>query len=372
MRLVHLADLHLGFRQYQRLTPTGINQREADVAHAFRRAIDRVIALAPDIVVIAGDVFHTVRPTNPAIIHAFTQFARLACGAAGRDVVMVAGNHDTPRATETGCILRLFAQLGIHVVVDEPRANSISRARPLRSSPCPTSPVTRAELHARSHGAVQRARDARRGRGRAAGTSAAIAPRWRSRAPRSRASRWGYIALGHYHVLPADRAERVLLRLARVHEHRTVGRARQERVAGCRARDSSSTTSSGRAHVPSRAAEPRARDLPPISARGLSRRRAGRARFATRASDCERRDRGEDRAAHRARRAAPHRARARSQARCASSSGARCTFSSTRAVPDSTRPTGRARRDAGRRSRRSSRHICRAGRSTRSSTARRS
>ena len=31
MRLVHLSDLHLGFRQYQRLTPAGINQREADV-----------------------------------------------------------------------------------------------------------------------------------------------------------------------------------------------------------------------------------------------------------------------------------------------------------------------------------------------------
>ena len=62
MRLVHLADLHLGFRQYQRLTPAGINQREADVAGTFRRALDRVIALRPDLVLVAGDVFHTVRP----------------------------------------------------------------------------------------------------------------------------------------------------------------------------------------------------------------------------------------------------------------------------------------------------------------------
>jgi len=100
VRLVHLADLHLGFRQYHRLTPTGINQREADVAHAFRRAIDRVIALAPDIVVIAGDVFHTVRPMNPAIIDAFTQFARLTSSLPDTIVVMVAGNHDRPRATD--------------------------------------------------------------------------------------------------------------------------------------------------------------------------------------------------------------------------------------------------------------------------------
>ena len=77
MKLVHLADLHLGFRQYQRLTPTGLNQREADVAAAFKKAIDEIIEIAPDIVVIGGDVFHAVRPTNPAILWAHKQFARL-------------------------------------------------------------------------------------------------------------------------------------------------------------------------------------------------------------------------------------------------------------------------------------------------------
>ena len=77
LRLVHLADLHLGYRQYQRLTPRGINQREADVAQSFTRAIDKMIELAPDVVLIAGDVFHQVRPTNTAILHAFLQFARL-------------------------------------------------------------------------------------------------------------------------------------------------------------------------------------------------------------------------------------------------------------------------------------------------------
>ena len=66
MRLVHLSDLHLGYRQYQRLTPGGVNQREADVAATFRTAIDRVIALEPDVIVFAGDIFHAVRPPNAA------------------------------------------------------------------------------------------------------------------------------------------------------------------------------------------------------------------------------------------------------------------------------------------------------------------
>src|SRR5437762_456331 len=77
MRLVHLSDLHLGFRQYQRLTPGGVNQREADVAATFQRAIDMVIGLEPDLVIVAGDVFHSVRPTNQAILHSFIQFSRL-------------------------------------------------------------------------------------------------------------------------------------------------------------------------------------------------------------------------------------------------------------------------------------------------------
>ena len=100
MRLVHLSDLHLGFRQYQRFTPMGINQREHDVALAFRKAIDKTIELQPDIVLFAGDVFHNVRPTNPAIIHAFKQLSRLTQMLPDAIVVMVAGNHDTPRTSE--------------------------------------------------------------------------------------------------------------------------------------------------------------------------------------------------------------------------------------------------------------------------------
>jgi exonuclease SbcD len=197
VRLVHLADLHLGFRQYHRLTPTGINQREADVAHAFRRAIDRVIALAPDVVVIAGDVFHTVRPMNPAIIDAFTQFARLTTSLPDTIVVMVAGNHDRPRATETGCILKLFTKLGIHVVVDEPRRLSFPE-RDLSILAVPDLTGPRPELAPDStarhnilvmHGEVE-----------------GVLPHGGDRAameiPRSAlaAPRWSYIALGHYHV----------------------------------------------------------------------------------------------------------------------------------------------------------------------------
>ncbi|HWH52366.1 MAG TPA: DNA repair exonuclease [Gemmatimonadaceae bacterium] len=201
MRLVHISDLHLGYRQYQRLTPGGVNQREADVAATFRLAIDRIIALAPDVIVIAGDVFHSVRPSNQAILHAFLQFGRLRHALPDTDVVLVAGNHDTPRSAETGGILQLFGQLGIEIVDREPRRISIG-ARGLSVLAVPDVPgMTRPSFVPDStarynvlvvHGEVQ---------GVLPATSAVVDRASVEITPEElSASRWDYVALGHYHV----------------------------------------------------------------------------------------------------------------------------------------------------------------------------
>jgi exonuclease SbcD len=121
VRLAHLADPHLGIRQYHRQTSSGVNQREADVARAFRLAVDGVIAARPDAVVVVGDLFHSVRPTNSAIVFAFKQFQRLREALPEAPIVLVAGNHDTPRSAETGSILRLFEELGVDVAADDAR-----------------------------------------------------------------------------------------------------------------------------------------------------------------------------------------------------------------------------------------------------------
>jgi DNA repair protein SbcD/Mre11 len=121
VKLAHLADLHLGFRQFDRQTPRGGNQREVDVAEAFRRAVDDLLGERPDLIVIAGDVFHSVRPTNPAILFLFQQLQRVRTELPDTPVVVVAGNHDTPRSAETGAILRLYETLGIELALEVPR-----------------------------------------------------------------------------------------------------------------------------------------------------------------------------------------------------------------------------------------------------------
>jgi DNA repair protein SbcD/Mre11 len=203
VKLAHIADPHLGIRQYHRQTPAGINQREADIAHAFRFAVDGVIAAGPDAVVVAGDLFHSVRPTNAAIVFAFRQLQRLREALPKAPIVLIAGNHDTPRSTETGSILRLFEELGVDVATDEarrfvypaldlsvlgvPHQALVGGARP---SLRPDGPERHRVLvlHGEVEGVFPFDRSAAEYGGALLGLQE-LAP-----------AEWSYVALGHYHV----------------------------------------------------------------------------------------------------------------------------------------------------------------------------
>ncbi|AFY69954.1 metallophosphoesterase [Thalassoporum mexicanum PCC 7367] len=126
MRLVHLADLHLGFRAYSRTTSVGINRREADVSQAFQKALQATIELAPDLLLIAGDVFHVPRPGNLAVIEAQKQLAKF-CYASATEVVIIAGNHESVRTSDSRCILELLALIPqVRVVANKPEAIEIT------------------------------------------------------------------------------------------------------------------------------------------------------------------------------------------------------------------------------------------------------
>ena len=177
-----------------------MNQREADVATTFRTVIDKVIGLAPDIVIVAGDIFHSVRPTNQAILHAFLQFSRLVRELPDAIVVLVAGNHDTPRSTETGGILPLLAQLGLHVVDRKPERLSFPERElsilAIPDVPGLEQPALTPDSAARFNVLVIH------------GEVPGIVPTWASVADRAAVlipreelgARWDYVALGHYHV----------------------------------------------------------------------------------------------------------------------------------------------------------------------------
>jgi hypothetical protein len=270
VRLVHLSDLHLGFRQYQRLTPAGINQREADVATSFRRAVDKVVELRPDVVLVAGDLFHNVRPTNQAILHAFAQFSRLRQELPDAIIVLVAGNHDTPRSSETGCILRLFVQLGIEVVDDAPRRLSFPD-RDLSILAVPDVPGSRPALVPEPgvrhnvlllHGEIEGVLPA----------SATATDRASLEISKEElgAERWSYVALGHYHVYRQVAPNAYYSGSLDYTSANPWGELVEERAAGLAGKGFIEHDLVTRAHQFHPV--PRSRDLvdlPPVSARGL-------------------------------------------------------------------------------------------------------
>jgi DNA repair protein SbcD/Mre11 len=116
MRVVHLSDTHLGFRQLHRVDDAGRNVREQDVARAFTEAIDRAIALAPDAVIHSGDLFDSHHPSAAALGVALDGLARLR--AAGVPIILIAGNHETPRAIAAEHIFSVLERFGegVHAV----------------------------------------------------------------------------------------------------------------------------------------------------------------------------------------------------------------------------------------------------------------
>ena len=86
IHFVHLADVHLGFRQY------GLSERAADFTRAFEGAIDYCLRAAPDFVIIAGDLFDSKSIEPSTYAAADIALERLA--RADIPVVANEGNHE--------------------------------------------------------------------------------------------------------------------------------------------------------------------------------------------------------------------------------------------------------------------------------------
>ena len=110
LKICHIADTHLGYKRFYRLTKNGHNQREIDVCAVFEAAVNKIIEIKPDLIIIAGDLFDSVRPSNFIVTYCYRQLKKLS-DYVNAPIVIVAGNHETPKKSETGCIVKLFEEL---------------------------------------------------------------------------------------------------------------------------------------------------------------------------------------------------------------------------------------------------------------------
>jgi exonuclease SbcD len=112
MRILHLADLHLGVENYGRFDPSvGLSSRVVD----FLGALDCAVERAPevDLVLIAGDIYKTCSPA-PTLQREFARRVRQL--SRGAPVVLITGNHDVPNAAERASSVDIFAALEVEGV----------------------------------------------------------------------------------------------------------------------------------------------------------------------------------------------------------------------------------------------------------------
>lgn len=89
-RIMHIADLHLGCRQY------GMQEREEDFYRALGRVGEIAVERKVDAVVIAGDVFDSPKPPARAVLE-LAGFVSKLKSHHGIDVLGIEGNHDSTR-----------------------------------------------------------------------------------------------------------------------------------------------------------------------------------------------------------------------------------------------------------------------------------
>lgn len=118
MKILHFSDTHLGFQAFDRVNAQGINTREQDVYDAFEHVITHILESRPDVVVHSGDFFHRPSPSNRALTFGLEQLRRI-CDAR-IPVVIIAGNHETPKTVYNSPILRALRSIdGVYPVFGE-------------------------------------------------------------------------------------------------------------------------------------------------------------------------------------------------------------------------------------------------------------
>ncbi len=105
LSFVHLADIHLGYTQYN------LEVRREDFNRVFQEVVDKTVKLKPDFMIIAGDIFHHARPSNVTLEAAIENFGRLR--EVGIPVLCVDGSHDAAPNMITGTILNPLDAAGL-------------------------------------------------------------------------------------------------------------------------------------------------------------------------------------------------------------------------------------------------------------------
>ena len=134
IKLLHLADLHIGMENHGRLDPsTGLHTRLIDYLERLDEAIDVGLDAGVDVVLIAGDVYKSRTP-NPTHQREFAKRIQ-RIRRAGLPVVILTGNHDIAPTAGRAHSIEIFETLMVEgvTIADRARLHMVeTRAGPLQ------------------------------------------------------------------------------------------------------------------------------------------------------------------------------------------------------------------------------------------------
>jgi exonuclease SbcD len=116
IRLLHLADLHIGMENYGRIDPaTGLNGRVMDFLRRLSEVVDYALQNEVDLFLFAGDAYKSRDPNSTYRREFARRVKRLA--DAGIPVVLLVGNHDLPAQERRASSIDIFRTLDVPNVV---------------------------------------------------------------------------------------------------------------------------------------------------------------------------------------------------------------------------------------------------------------
>jgi exonuclease SbcD len=121
LRLIHVSDMHLGIfpKAYNKIDPsTGIRIRAEDFTKSFLFVMDFAEKEHVDAVLMCGDVFDRIDPVNRVRKDVLDSLTRLT--QKGTKVVIIGGNHDTPRLLGSASPLQLLEHINFVSVYHKP------------------------------------------------------------------------------------------------------------------------------------------------------------------------------------------------------------------------------------------------------------
>ncbi len=108
VKIAHIADTHLGYRQY------GLIEREEDFYDTFKKITEDIIEKKVDYLIHSGDLFEQPKPPIKALLVAQQCFTKMI--EHGIEIFVIAGNHDILQRRKTTLPQELYLNDKFHIL----------------------------------------------------------------------------------------------------------------------------------------------------------------------------------------------------------------------------------------------------------------